>query len=230
MSTHAHEIPGGACWSITVPAGRLVKMTALGAATNASVQLFAADRLDRLNIPDTMKAQMSACITPPMVLMSDRGTALVSVVSSTLLWHDCLGGLGGDAHLTGTTSFATDRNSWRRSARTLLLLEFAKYGLGESDLHAPVNWFSKVAISDPTSGLSLVPDHGTAGDSVVLRTEQATLMFLSTSAHPMSADGSTDGVAIEITDAATVAADDPSRTWRDESGRAIEMAETLVAR
>lgn len=230
MSTVAHRIPGGACWSIAVPAGRLITLTAHGAATNVSMQLFAADRLDRLNVPDTMKSQMSACIKPPMVLMSDRGTGLVSVITSSLPWHDCLGGLGSDAHLRGTTSYATDRNDWRRSARTMLLLEFAKYGLGESDLHAPVNWFSKVAISDPTSGLNLDGDHGTAGDSVVLRTEQAALVFLSTSAHPMSADGSTDGVTIEVTGAAPVASDDPSRTWRAESGRAIEMAETLVAR
>lgn len=230
MSTYAHEIPGGAAWSMAVPAGRLVRMTALGAATNVSMQLFAADRLDRLNVPDTMKAQMSACITPPMVLMSDRGTGLASVVSSTLSWHDCLGGLGSDAHLAGQTSYATDRNDWRRSARTLLLLEFAKYGLGESDLHAPVNWFSKVVISDPDAGLRLAEGHCSAGDSVVVRTEQPVVLMLSTCPHPLSDTGAADAVEITIIEADPVAADDPSRVWRPESGRAIEIAETVVAR
>lgn len=230
MSTVAHRIPGGACWSIAVPAGRLITLTALSAATNVSMQLLASDRLDRLNIPDTMKSQMSATIKPPMVLMSDRGTGLASVVASTLTWHDCLGGMGNDAHLVGASSYAVDRNDWKRSARTLMLLEFAKYGLGESDLHAPVNWFSKVAIADPGAGLTLVPGHAAPGDSVTLRTEQPVLLFLSTSPHPLSPDGLTDGVDVEIDSAGPVEPDDPSRTWRDESGRAIAMAEMAVLR
>ncbi|BBH16737.1 urea carboxylase [Nocardioides baekrokdamisoli] len=230
MTAIAHEIPGGACWSISVPADRLITLTALGAATNVSMQLFAADRLDRLNVPDTMKAQMSACIKPPMVLMSDRGTGLASVVASTLGWHDCLGGLGSDAHLVGGTSYASHRNDWKRSARTLMLLEFAKYGLGESDLHASVNWFSKVAISDPDAGLSLTPGHCSAGDAVTLRTEQPVLVMLSTCPHPLSPDGATDGVAVAISEAEPVSADDPSRTWRAESGRALDVTEMVVLR
>ena len=229
MSTYTHQMPGGVCWSMAVPAGRLVTLTALDAATNVSMQLFAADRLDRLNIPDTMKSQMSACIKPPMVLMSDRGTGLVSVVASTLMWHDCLGGLGSDAQLTSATSYASDRNDWRRSARTLLLLEFAKYGLGESDLHAPVNWFSKVAISDPAS-LALAERYAGSGDTVTLRTEQPVLFFLCTSSHPLSPDGEVGAVAVEIGDADPVPPNDPSRTWRDESGRAITMSETVILR
>ena len=90
--------------------------------------LFAAhDPIDRLNVPDTLKAQMSARVTPPMVLMSDRGIGLASVTGSSLDWHDCLGGHSLEQHLErfGPTSYATDANEWRRSARAGLLSELA---------------------------------------------------------------------------------------------------------
>ena len=229
----AHEIPGGAAWSVPVVAGRLVTLTALGADVNASLLLFGPDRLDRLNIPDTMKAQMSACIRPPMVLMSDRGFALASVVSSTVDWHDCLTGFGHDAHLArfGPSSYAEHRNEWRRSARSGLVSELTKHGLGEADLHGPVNLFSKVSIVDDDSGsLAWVPGHAAAGDQVVLRTEQDVLLVVSTASHPLSAAAyAPAGVRVEVAMATDPAEDDPSWLIRDETARALEMSRRVLA-
>jgi len=61
-----HEIPGDAAWSVPVRAGRTVTLTALADGANATVRIIGADRLDRLNIPDTLKSQMSARIKPGM--------------------------------------------------------------------------------------------------------------------------------------------------------------------
>lgn len=224
---YGHDIPGGAAWSMPVPAGRLVTLSALGADANASVLLFGPDRLDRLNVPDTMKAQMSACIKPPMVLMSDRGLALASVVSSTVSWHDCLTGFGHDDHLArfGASSYAAHRNDWRRSARSGLVSELTKHGLGEADLHGPVNFFTKVAITDDArASLAWVPGHSQAGDDVVLRTEADVLLVVSTAQHPMStAAYAPAGVRVEVAQAAAVDEADPSVQFREESGRALEM-------
>ena len=230
---YGHDVPGGAAWSVPVPAGRLVTLTALGADANASVLLYGPDRLDRLNVPDTMKAQMSACVRPPMVLMSDRGRALASVVSSTLAWHDCLTGFGHDVHLArfGASSHAEHRNDWRRPARSMLLSELAKHGLGEADLHAPVNFLSKVAITDDAPGsLAWVTGHAQAGDDVVLRTEEDLLLVVSTAAHPLStAEYSPAGVRVDVGRAARVADDDPSLRFRAESARALEMSRRVLA-
>jgi uncharacterized protein YcgI (DUF1989 family) len=230
----AHEIPGGAAWSTPVRAARLVTLTALGPDANASVLLFGPDRLDRLNMPDTMKAQMSACVRPPMVLMSDRGLALASVVSSTVDWHDCLTGFGHDAHLEqfGPSSYAEHRNDWRRSARSGLVSELTKHGLGEADLHAPVNFFGKVRIDvhDTRAALAWVGGHADAGDQVVLRTEQDVLLVLSTAPHPLStAAYAPAGVLVEVTPAPAAAEDDPSWLIRDESARALEMSRRVLA-
>ncbi len=229
----SHEITGGAAWSAPVRAGRSVTLTALGSDANASVLLYGPDRLDRLNVPDTMKAQMSACIRPPMVLMSDRGLALASVVSSTVDWHDCLAGFGHDSHLErfGPSSYAADGNAWRRSARTGLVSELAKHGLGEADLCAPVNFFSKVGIGDDAgASLSWVAGNATAGDRVVLRTEQDVLLVVSTAPHPLSAGPyAPAGVEVTVAPAAVGEEDDPSRSFRDESARALEMAWRVLA-
>jgi uncharacterized protein YcgI (DUF1989 family) len=230
---NTHEIPGGAAWSAPVPAGRLVTLTALGPDTNATTLLFGADRLDRLNLPDTMKAQMSATIRPPMVLMSDRGLALASVVSSTVDWHDCLTGFGHDRHLGrfGSSSYAEHRNDWRRSARAGLLGELAKHGLGEADLHGPVNFFSRVGIVDDGRGtLSWSGGHASTGDEVVLRTEQDLLVVISTAPHPLStADYAPTGVRVDVSPAPHVTPDDPSVLFRPESARALEMSRRVLA-
>lgn len=231
MTLYSHEVPGGAAWSTPVKAGRLVTLTALGDDANCSVLLVGADRVDRMNIPDTLKAQMSARVVPPMVLMSDRGLALVSVVASTLDWHDCLGGFGHDAHLArfGATSYQADRNAWRRSAHTGLVSELTKHGLDERDLHAPVNFFSRVAIGEDGSSLAFVPGHSATGDTVTLRTEQDLLLVLSTALHPMCAAETPAGVRVDVDLAAAVRSDDPSYTFRDESARALEMTRRAVA-
>jgi urea carboxylase-associated protein 2 len=228
LTSLRHEIPGGAAWSMPVRAGRLVTLTAGGADANASTLIFGSDRLDRLNVPDTLKAQMSACIRPPMVLMSDRGLALASVVGSSLDWHDALGGhgLAADLERFGPSSYQADRNDWRRSARTGLISELAKHGLGERDLHGSVNFFAKLGIADDArASLAFVPGHSQAGDTVTLRTEQDVLILLATGPHPLnpSADYAPPSVTVEVTAAEPVADDDPSVLFRAESARALEM-------
>lgn len=234
MTLYTHEITGGAAWSAPVRAGRLITLTALADGSNATMLMFGADRVDRLNIPDTLKAQMSARITAPMVLMSDRGLALASVVASSLDWHDCLAGLGHDAHLErfGPSSYATDRNAWRRSARTGLVSELTKHGLDERDVHAPVNLFSKVAIADDARAtMTYVEGHAVAGDSITLRTEADVLLVLCTAPHPLDpGDYAPSAVRVDVAIAPeTEPATDASWTWREESARALEMSRRVLA-
>ncbi|TDW23431.1 DUF1989 domain-containing protein [Kribbella kalugense] len=203
MIAHAHEIPGDAAWSAPVRAGRTITLTALADGANASMLIIGADRLDRLNIPDTLKSQMSARIKPGMVLMSDRGLALATVTASSLDWHDCL-----------TGAFPS----------RLLLLELIKHGFGETDLHACINFFSKVAVADdPRASLAFIPDHAHAGDTVTLRADQDLLIFISTAPHPLS-DEPAASVAVQLETPANVK--DPD--LRDEAVRALRLTRELI--
>jgi urea carboxylase-associated protein 2 len=227
----SHEVPGGAAWSAQVRRGRTIRLTALGAGANCSTLLFqAGDPVDRMNVPDTLKAQMSARIHAPMVLMSDRGVGLTSVTGSSLDWHDAVGGHSLDVHVArfGPSSYQSDRNDWRQSARSLLLTELRKHGRGAPDLHATANFFSKVATADD-GGLTWSPGHAEAGDWVMLRAEVDLLMVLATCPHPMDPTWSPAGVRIDVESAQPYGADDPSMTFRGESARALEAARVVFA-
>ncbi len=228
----SHEIPPAAAWSVTIRAGRELRLTALGPRANCSTLIFAAhDPVDRLNIPDTLKAQLSARIHPPMVLMSDRGTALVSVTGSSSDWHDCLTGHSLPAHVEafGPTSYQADRNDWRRSARFGLLAELVKHGRGPADLHGCVNFFSRVGIAeDGVGSLRFVPGADAGGDWVRLRTEQDVLVVCSTAPHPLDPVWAPAAVRADIGPAASYGPDDPSMTWRPESARALLATKEIL--
>lgn len=227
----SHEIPGGAAWSVQVRAGRELRLTTMDSGANCSTLLFAAHHpVDRLNVPDTLKAQMSARVHAPMVLMSDRGTALCSVTGSSLDWHDALCGHSCDTHLArfGPSTYSADRNNWRCSARAGLLSELRKHGRGPADLHACVNFFAKVATADD-GALTFVPGHAAAGDWVTLRAEQDVLVVLSTSPHPLDPQWTPSAVLAEVRPAAVPGADDPSWTFRAESERALRAAREVLA-
>ena len=222
-------VPAGAAWSTVVRRGMVLRLEALAPGANVSLLLYAAHRpWERLCVPDTLKAQMSACVRPPMVLMSDAGKALVSMTGSSLDWHDALTGHSTQeqVHIRyGVSTYAADRNDWRRSARTGLLCELAKHGLGERDLHATVNLFTKVApLGDERGSIAYVPGHAAQGDWVELRTEDDVLVVLATAPHPLDPSPVWAPAPVRITVSPTEppGPDDPSRVFRDESARALD--------
>jgi len=229
----SHEIPAGAAWSVQVRRGRVLRLTAKAAGANCSTFVHAAgDPVDRMNIPDTLKAQMSARVHAPMVLMSDRGVGLASVVGSSLDWHDALGGHSVDAHVGrfGPTSYGTDRNEWRRSARAGVVSELTKHGRGAEHLHACVNFFSKLATSDDEAGtLAFADGHAAAGDWVSLRAEVDLLVIMSTAPHPADPRWAPGAVLAEVHAGEPYGDDDPSMTFRDESARALIAAKAVFA-
>lgn len=226
----SHDIPAASAWSVLVRAGRELRLTALGPGANCATLLFAAHHpVDRLNVPDTLKAQMSATVRPPMVLMSDRGLALCSVTGSSLPWHDALCGHSTDAHVA-PSSYQHDGNGWRRSARAGLLGELRKHGRDVADLHGCVNFFTKVATSDDADGtLTFVPDHAWTDDWVTLRAELDVLVVLSTAPHPLDPRWAPQAVRAQVRVVEPAGPDDPSRTYRAETERALLLTKEVLA-
>src|SRR5581483_10145134 len=59
--TRSFEIPGGAADSLRLRRRRALTLTCLGDGANVSMLIYSAENpLDRLNIPDTLKAQRAA--------------------------------------------------------------------------------------------------------------------------------------------------------------------------
>lgn len=225
-------LPPGAMWSARLRRHRLLKLEALGPGANVSALFYnAAEPLDRLNVPDTLKALHTAKLTRGHVLMSDMGHALVSIVEDTLGWHDPLAGHITAAHVEakfGTRRYQEHRNEWHRNARDNFLVELGKHGLGLRDIVANVNFFSKVTVDDD-GVMHFVADHCPAGASITLRTETDVLVVLANCPHPMHPGGEYPRVPVrvEISEAEAPGPDDFCRHFRPECGRAMTLSERL---
>lgn len=226
-------LPGGAMWSMRIPRGRELRLTALEAGANISALFYNAENpLDRLNIPDTLKALHTAKLTRGHILMSDMGNALVSIVEDTLGWHDPLGGHSTAAMVGaafGSKTYQEARNDFYRNARDNFLVELSKSGLGIADVVANVNFFSKV-VADDNGRLQFVEDHCPEGASITLRTEIPVLAVLVNCPHPMHPAGEYPRVPVhvEIFPSASPGADDFCRNFRPECGRTLQLAERLL--
>ena len=189
-ATHlwSEALPGGSHWSYQLRRGTTLRVTDLEGGANFSVLMYnSAECLERLNVPDTLKAQHTAHLTRGNVLYSDMGRILASIVQDTVGWHDPLCGVA-DAELMqskyGQHRYQDYRNDMYRNGKDSLLIELGKWGLGLRDLMPGVNFFSKVVVN-PGGSLQFVPGHSRAGDYVDLRFEMDTLLAVSSAPHPL---------------------------------------------
>ncbi len=184
-------LPGSSTWSHILKRGTALRLEALEDNCNVGAPLLNADNLsERLNLPDTLKAQHIARLTTGAVLYSDMARILCSITDDTLGWHDPLGGCS-DRKLVekkyGPSSYQEARNEWHQNALDGFLIELEKYGLNSRDLMMNINFFSKVEVHDDGS-MHFIPNHAKAGSAVELRAEMNTLVILNTCQHPMDPD------------------------------------------
>ena len=209
---------------------RVPKRADLDAGANLSMVLYSAkEKLERYNMPDTLKSQHTAYLTAGYVCQSDMGRVLCSITADSLGWHDTWCGVSDAAMVTsryGEKNYQQHRNAMHRNGRDNLLIELAKWGLGPRDLVPCVNFFSKV-VPDDTGALRHVPGHSVAGSHVDLRFEMDTLVVLSSAPHPLDANPvyAPSDVRLSAYRAAPVAADDACRTRCAQNGRAFTNTE-----
>ena len=181
-------IPGGNHWSGLIRRGTALRITDLEGGANLSALFYnPEDKLERYNMPDSLKAQHTAFLTTGNVCYSDMGRVMCSFIHDTVGWHDTMCGIS-DAKLIeqkyGVANYQTHRNDMYSSAKDGLLIELAKHGLGPRDLVANVNLFSKVSANE-SGGLVFNAGNSKAGDVVDLRFDMNVLVVLSTAPHPL---------------------------------------------
>ena len=181
-------IPGGNHWSGLMRRGTALRLTDLGGGANLSALFYnAEDKLERYNMPDSLKAQHTAFLTAGDVCYSDMGRVMVSIISDSVGWHDTICGVS-DAKMVaaqyGTSNYQAHRNDLFRSGKDGLLIELAKHGLGKRDLTPTVNFFSKVT-PDDAGNLNFIQNHSKVGSSVDIRFDMNVLLVLSAAPHPL---------------------------------------------
>jgi urea carboxylase-associated protein 2 len=216
-------VPGGAHASLIVKRGQSLRITDLRGGANVSVMMVnAAEKSERLNLPDTLKCQHTAKLTAGHCLYSDMGRVLAAIVADTCGWHDTLTGVSNADEVQqkyGTGRYQELRNAFFRNGTDNLLVELGKWGLGLSDLLMTLNLFSRVDVTD-AGALSFVPGNSKAGDYVELYAPMNTLVVLTAIQHPLDPNPEYAPKPVRL----TLAAADPQvaelcRTSCDENVR-----------
>lgn len=225
-------VPGGGHWSYRLPRGVTLRITALDKGANLSVVLYSAqEKLERYNMPDSLKAQHTAHYTRGHVLMSDMGRAMASITADTLGWHDPLGLLLDNRRMFekyGEHAYQQFRNGMYRSGRDGLLIEIGKYGLGQRDLVPPVNFFSKVMV-DEEGRFQFAETHAQAGDYIDLRIDMDVLIAFSAAPHPLHPANTYPSakVGLAVWRSGPAPKDDYCRAFRPENARALHNTDML---
>ena len=226
------RLPGGCHWSGVMRRGTALRLTDLSGRANVSALFYnSEEKLERYNMPDTLKAQHTAYLTRGYVCYSDMGRMLCSLIADTCGWHDTICGVS-DAELVrekyGIATYQTHRNAMYRNGKDGLLIELGKYGLDKRDLVPNVNFFSKVT-ADEEGNLHFDTKHSRPGAYVDLRFEMNVLVVLSTAPHPLDPrlDYAPGDVTLTAWRCGTPGADDLCRNSCLENQRGFYQTEIL---
>lgn len=224
---YEYTLPGAAHWSLKLRRGTVLKLTDVEGGANVGMLLYnPEDLLERYNAPDTLKCQHTFKLTRGNCLYSDMGRIFASIIDDSFGWHDTVCGnitRRKIAERWGQHSYQDYRNDWYQNGHDSFLVELAKYGLGERDLAANLNLFSRV-VADDAGNLQLDASAAKAGASISLRFEMDTLVLLHSCPHPLNLAPifPRQPVHCKILQAAPVGDDDFCKNFRPENRRGFE--------
>jgi uncharacterized protein len=223
-------LEGFSVWTHVMKRHTAVRLTALAEGANVAALFLNADLpAERMNLPDSLKAQHTAKLTAGHVLFSDMGRVLISITEDSVGWHDSLGGIADAAMVEeryGRLDYQTARNGWHQNPFDAVSNELEKLGLGLRDLGMNVNWFSRVAIT-AEGEMQFIANNSKAGDSVTLRSEMNTLAIFVNCQHAMDPNPTFGPapVKLEYMQVDPPAADDLCRTSHPENARGFTLTE-----
>ncbi|PTQ66880.1 urea amidolyase associated protein UAAP1 [Pseudomonas sp. GV071] len=229
-SLYEETVPGGGHTSFVLKRGQLLRITDLEGGANVSLMLLnAAEKSERLNLPDSLKGQHTAKLTVGHCLYSDMGRVLAAITADTCGWHDSFGGVLSATEVQekyGAGRYQELRNSFFRNGVDNLLVEMGKWNLNLQDLLMVLNLFSKVTV-DSDGCFHFVEDNSKVGDYVELYAPMDTLVVLTALQHPMDPNPAYAPKPVQLS-WSQVAEDGISvlcRTSRPENGRAFHNTE-----
>jgi hypothetical protein len=226
------EIVGGGGYAAReLGRGARLRLIDLQGDACVSMLVFNAERpIERLNVADTLKVQWTANIQAGVLLLSDMGRVLMSVVEDNAGTHDPFCGPSterSNEHRYGIGANHSDKPN----ARHRLLLGAAKFGLGARDVHPCINWFKAVQIgADGTT--TLQPGPSSPLRALTLRAEMNVIVVLANCPHVLDArlQYTVTPVRVSAWRGPITAAEDPVRSASPERLRAFLNVEEYFRR
>lgn len=226
-------LPGGGHLSFVLKRGQQVRFTDLEGGANLSLMLFnAAEKSERLNLPDTLKCQHTAKLTRGHCLYSDMGRVLAAITEDTCGWSDSIGGVLNAEEVQekyGQGRYQELRNGFFRNGTDNLLVEMGKWDLALADLTMVLNLFSRVDV-DAAGALRFVPGNSRAGDFIELYAPMDTLFVITALQHPMDPAAHYTPKPVQLTfSRAEASVAEHCRTSRPENVRGFINTQRLFA-
>lgn len=151
--------PGGS-WGALLAKDERVRFTDLEGRQAVDFLCYnARDTRDRYNAANTMKMGENVFLNPGSVFYGEYATPLMRIVASTCPDHDTIGGC-----------CSAEMNELRygkrtHSCRANFLHELSKFGMGEADIVANVNFFMSVPVGRD-GRMAIADSPSKAGDTV----------------------------------------------------------------
>ncbi|MDX3529441.1 urea carboxylase-associated family protein [Streptomyces sp. ID05-39B] len=227
----AETVAGGNYTHRVLARGTELRLTDVGGDACAHLLLYAADRpWERLNAADTVKVQWNAYLGEGVLLLSDQGRVLASVVADTSGRHDALCGTSTLVRNTARYGDGTPQSP-SPAGRELFKLAAAKNGLEPRDLPPSLSFFQGVEVRGDGT-LDFTGSAGPGGD-VTLRAEQDVTVLIVNVPHPADPRAEYVSTPLEVLAwrAAPTRPGDPLWEATPEGRRAfLNTAEFLTAR
>ncbi|WP_133913456.1 urea amidolyase associated protein UAAP1 [Streptomyces sp. NBC_00582] len=227
----AETVAGGNYTHRVLARGTELRLTDLRGDACAHLLLHVDGRpWERLNVADTVKVQWNAYLGEGVLLLSDQGRVLASLIADTSGRHDALAGTSTLARNTARYGDGTPQGP-SPAGRELFKLAAAKNGLEPRDLPPSLSFFQGVEVREDGT-LDFTGSAGPGG-SVTLRAEQDLVVLIANVPHPSDPRADYVSTPLEVLAwrAAPTRPGDPLWDATPEGRRAfLNTAEFLTAR
>lgn len=173
---HDEIVPARAPWLHHVSAGQTLRIVDLEGNQAVDFLLYAAaDDAERYSAQDTVSAQGNLFLRTGTVLRSNEGRAMMTIVGTSVEYHDTIG--GACSCESNTLRYGHHTKSQHACVENFLEANLAE-GRGKRDMVSNINFFMNVPVEED-GALGIVDGISAPGLTVDLRAEMDVIVVVS---------------------------------------------------
>ena len=173
---HDEVVPARAPWLHHVAAGQTLRIVDLEGNQAVDFLLYAAaDDAERYSAQDTVSAQGNLFLRAGTVLRSNEGRAMMTVVATSVEYHDTIG--GACSCESNTLRYGHHAKAQHACVENFLEANLAE-GRGKRDMVSNINFFMNVPVEDDGT-LGIVDGISAPGLTVDLRADMDVIVVVS---------------------------------------------------